>query len=144
MTGWRRITLAVIAIFVSLGSASAPPPRLLTANFRGGCHSYGIVVTGEGLDQPDPVVSYNITLTPASRGQPLIITDSFAVHPEKDAHFHKSVRASWKKFGFTPEGDFRLSGTAILISNLTPLHTRTIVFSRAALTCGQRTSPPSK
>ena len=83
------------------------------------------------------MVSYNITLTPPS-GEPMTITDSFAVTPEKDGSFHKTVRESWKKFEFILTGKYELSGSAILLSDLTLLHTRKMKFARGRLNCVER------
>src|SRR5215468_10246274 len=140
MIGWGRIVLAVSASLVSVCGASAPTARLLTANFSGGCRSYTIRVAGEGLDQPNPVVSYNLTLAPRSGSEPMILTDSFEVIPDKDGSFRKSIRSSWRKFGFEASGNYTLSGSAILISKQTPLHTLPLAFSKATLDCSPKPS----
>ena len=114
--------------------ASADPARLLKVRFSGDCTSFTIVVIGQGLNQPNPTVSYNITLTPRS-GEPMTIVDSSPVTPEKDGKFHKTIHGTWKKFEFALTDAFTLSGSAILISDLTLLHTTTITFSRATLNC---------
>ena len=131
-----RIALVFFVIYFAAASTAAAPPRLVAAEFRGGCESYSITVSGEGLDQPDSIVSYSISLAPRSGGEPMIITDSFPVTAEKNGTFHRKIRQSWKQFGFAPSGDYTLSGSAILISKLTPLHVRAIVFARAKLSCG--------
>lgn len=127
--------LVLVPAFVT--AASAQPARLLTARFSGNCDGFTIKVTGDGLHQPNPTVSYNIKLTPPS-GEPLIIVDSSPVTPEKNGKFHKTVHGTWKKFEFTLTDAFTLSGSAILISDLTLLHTAPVTFSRATLTCSQK------
>ena len=131
-----RIALVLFVVCFAAAATSASPPRLLTAKFSGGCESYSITVAGEGLDQSNPVVSYNIKLAPQSGGEPMVITDSFPVTAEKDGTFHRKIHQSWKHFEFAPSGNYTLSGSAILISKLTPLHVRTIVFARVKLSCG--------
>jgi hypothetical protein len=129
--------LAALALLVSsmATDASAAPARLLTAKFSGGCNQYTITVTGEGLKEPNPIVSYNITLTPPA-GEPIAIVDSFPVAPEKDGRFHKTIHGTWKKFEFTLADKYTLSGSAILASNLTLLHTLPIAFWPKNLNCG--------
>jgi hypothetical protein len=130
-----RIPVAVAFLFVSITISAAPsPPRLLTASFSGGCDVYAIAVSGEGLKQPNPVVSYNITLTPRS-GEPMTITDSFVVTPEKDGSFQKTIHESWKKFEYTLTRKYALSGVTVLLSDRTPLHTLPLTFSPAKLNC---------
>jgi hypothetical protein len=92
--------------------------------------------TDPAADQPNPLVGYNITLTPPS-GEPMTITDSFSVMPNKDGTFRKAVTDSWKKFEFTLTGEFVLSGSAVLLKNLTPLDSSTLKFSPANLDCRQ-------
>lgn len=128
------IGLAALICLVATG-ASAAPARLLTARFSGGCNTFTITVRGEGVKQPNPIVSYNITLTPRS-GEPITIVDSFALTPEKDGRFHKTIEGNWKKFEFTLTDKYTLSGSAILISDLALLHTLAITFTRENLTCG--------
>lgn len=136
MRGLLRITVALVVLFFAATTFAAPSKtRLLTATFTGDCDAFTVAVTGEGLKQPNPVVSYNITLTPRS-GEPMTIVDSFEVTPEKDGTFHKTVTESWKKFEYTPKGKFVLSGSAILTSKLIPLHDLKIRFSRPTLNCG--------
>lgn len=118
-------------------SAAPSPTRLLSANFSGGCDTYTIAVTGEGLNQPNPVVSYNIRLTPRS-GEPMTIVDSFEVTPEKDGSFRKTVHESWKKFEYTLTRKYTLSGVAVLLSDRTPLHTLPLTFSAVKLNCSKR------
>jgi len=133
-----RIPLAVAILFFTTAVSAAPPPaRLLTASFSGGCDTYTIAVTGEGLNQPNPVVSYNITLTPRS-GEPMTITDSFVITAEKDGSFRKTVHQAWKKFEYTLTGKYTLSGIAVLLSDRTPLHTLPLTFSPAKLNCATR------
>lgn len=130
-------SLAALALLVSsmATDASAPPARLLTAKFSGGCNRYSITVTGEGLKQPNPIVSYNITLTPPA-GEPIAIVDSFPVAPDKDGRFHMTIHGTWKKFEFTLTDKYTLSGSTILNSNLNLLHTLPITFSPKNLNCG--------
>lgn len=129
--------LALAVLFVALATSAVPSPtRLLSANFSGGCDTYTIAVTGEGLNQPNPVVSYNITLTPRS-GEPMTITDSFVITAEKDGSFRKTAHESWKKFEYTLTGKYALSGVAVLLSDRTPLHTLPLTFSPAKLNCAQ-------
>ena len=125
---------AVVCLFAT--AAFAAPARLLRARFSGDCDGFTIVVTGEGLSQPNPTVSYNITLTPRS-GEPMTIVDSSPVTPEKDGKFHKTIHGTWKEFEYTLTEAYTLSGSAILISDLTLLHTTPITFSRATLNCSQ-------
>ena len=131
-----RITLA-LALFFAASTKCAEPTRILTANFAGGCDSFTISVTGDGLNQPNPVVSYNILLTPRS-GEPIGIVDSFPVTPEKDGTFRKTIRQDWKKFEYALSVDYTLSGNVILASNLSPLHALTIEFAPKKLKCGRR------
>lgn len=133
-----RILSAVAFWFVVVAMSAAPSPtRLLTAGFSGGCDAYTIAVTGEGLSQPNPVVSYNITLIPRS-GEPMTITDSFVITPERDGSFRKTVHESWKKFEYTLTRKYTLSGVAVLLSDRTPLHTLPLTFSPAKLNCATR------
>jgi hypothetical protein len=53
-------------------------------------------------------------------GKALIITDSFPVIPDADGIFRKSFTNSWKTFGFKLSGKYALSGSAVLVSGLTP------------------------
>ena len=130
-----RILSAVAFLIVVITTSAAPSPtRLLTASFTGGCDTYTISVAGEGLNQPNPVVSYNITLTPRS-GEPMTITDSFVIAPEKDGSFHKAVHVPWKKFEYRLTRKYTLSGVAVLLSDRTPLHTLPLTFSSAKLNC---------
>lgn len=132
-----RIALA-LGVFLSVSTApSASPARLLTVRFSGDCEGFTIVVTGEGLSQPNPTVSYNITLTPRS-GEPVTIVNSSGVTPEKDGKFRKTIHGTWKKFEIMLPDAFTLSGSAILISDLTLLHTTPITFSRTSLNCRLR------
>jgi hypothetical protein len=135
VNGAERIALAVGVLSLVAAGTPASPARLLTASFTGGCDSYRIAVAGEGLEQPNPIVSYNITLAPRS-GESIIITDSFAVSPQKDGSFRETIHESWKQFGYALTGNYRLSGSAVLLSNLTLLHTLTIKFSQEKLNCG--------
>lgn len=132
-----RIALALGVLLLVAAPASAGPARLLTARFSGDCDAFTIVVTGEGLNQPNPTVSYNVTLTPRS-GEPMTIVDSVAVMPEKNGKFRKIIHGTWKKFEFTLTDAFTLSGSAILMSDLTPLDLTPITFSQATLSCSQR------
>jgi hypothetical protein len=129
-----RVGLAALAFLVGTGASAAPITRLLTVRFSGDCQAYTIAVTGEGLKQPNPTVSYNIMLTPRS-GEPMTIVDSFPVTPEKDGRFHKTIEGTWKKFEFTLTDRYTLSGSALLDSDLTLLHTLAITFSRKNLNC---------
>ena len=131
-----RIALAIAAMSLAATCAFAAPTRLLTARFAGDCGSFTIAVTGEGLDEPNPIVSYNITLTPRSGGEPISIVDSFEVTPEKNGSFRKTISASWKKFEFTLADNYNLSGSVLLTSNLNLLHNLTIRFARKKLNCG--------
>jgi hypothetical protein len=132
-----RIPIAVAILFFATTVSAAPSPtRLLTASFGGGCDTYTIAVTGEGLNQPNPVVSYNITLTPRS-GEAMTITDSFVVTPEKDGSFHMTVRESWKKFEYTLTRKYALSGVTVLLSDRTPLHNLPLTFSPKKINCAQ-------
>jgi hypothetical protein len=94
-------------------------------------------VTGEGLNEPNAIVSYNIKLTPRSGGEPMTIVDSFPVTPEKDGSFHKTITESWEKFEFRLTGKYTLSGSALLASNLIPIHDIAIRFPRPKLNCGR-------
>ena len=132
-----RIALAFGALLLFASAASAEPARLLTARFSGDCDVFTIEVTGDGLHQPNPTVSYNIKLTPRS-GEPLFIVDSFVVTPDKDGKFHKTVHGTWEKFEYTLTDSFTLSGSAILISDLRLLHTISITVPRAKLNCRRR------
>ena len=133
-----RIPLAVAILFVTTAVSAAPSPtRLIAASFSGGCDTYTIAVTGEGLNQPNPVVSYNITLTPRS-GEPMTITDSFVITPEKDGSFRKTVHESWRKFEYTLTRKYTLSGVAVLLSDRTPLHTLPLAFTPGKLNCATR------
>ena len=123
-----------LLVFLLTPTAFADSPRLLTATFRGGCNTYTITVTGEGLKQPSATVSYNIMLSPRS-GEPIAIVDSFTVTTDPHGRFHKTIHGSWKKFEFTLRDRYMLSGSAILTSDLTLLHTLTISFSRGNLNC---------
>ena len=131
-----RFALAFGVLVLVAACASADSARLLKVRFSGDCNSFTIDVTGQGLSQPNPTVSYNITLTPRS-GEPMTIVDSSPVTPEKDGKFHKTIHGTWKKFEFTLTDVFTLSGSAILISDLVFLHTTPITFSRARLDCSQ-------
>ena len=135
MKCWLRIALTLSVLIFGATHVSASPPRLLSATFSGGCQAFTIVVSGDGLTQHSAIVSYNITLKPKS-GEPLVITDSFEVAPDKYGTFHKSFDATWKKFEFTLTGKYALSGSAVLLNGLTPLHNMTISFSRKKLDCG--------
>lgn len=137
MKAFPRMALALGVLLLAPEVASAGPARLLTARFSADCDAFTVVVTGEGLSEPNPTVSYNITLTPRS-GKPMTIVDSFPVTPQKDGKFHQTVHGTWKKFEFTLTDAFRLSGSAILISDLTLLNTTPIKFSPATLNCSQR------
>lgn len=138
MRCFLRISAALITLFVAATISAAPPQaRLLTANFTGGCEAYTISVTGEGLSQPNPVVSYNITLTPRS-GEAMTIVDSFEVTPKKDGSFRKTVHEFWKKFEYTLNGKYTLTGVAVLLSDRTPLHTLPLAFSPSKLNCPTR------
>lgn len=134
MKGQLRFALTLSMLLVGATRVSALPPRLSAASFSGGCEAFTIFVSGEGLQQSSAIVSYNITLTPKS-GEPMVITDSFEVTPDKDGTFHKSFDATWKKFEFILTSSYRLSGSAVLLSGLTPLHNRAITFSRKKLNC---------
>jgi len=134
------IRVALLAAGLALGAtgACAKPPQLLGVTFTGGCDSFAIAVTGQGLDQPTPIVSYNIKLTPRSGSEPFIIVDSFPVTPDADGAFRKTIRQSWKKFEFTPAGKYTLSGSAVLTSKITFLHTIPISFHHPKLSCARR------
>jgi hypothetical protein len=134
-----RIALALAFLLVTTAPAHAAPARLLTATFSGGCDSFTIAVTGEGLEEPNAVVSYNITLTPRS-GEPIAVVDSFPVVPAKDGTFRGTIRQSWEKFEYRLTAYYKLSGNVILASNLTPLHTLTMSFSPKKLNCHERPS----
>src|SRR6266478_2116566 len=56
---------------------------------------------------------YNITLTPHS-GEPIAITDSFAVVPDKNGSFRQAVAVSWQKFDVVLTSRYALSGSANL------------------------------
>ncbi len=135
MSGAARVALAAVVLLIATGALAAPA-RLVSATFSCGCKSYTFAVSGEGLDQPYPIVSYNISLTPPS-GEPIAIVDSFPVTAEKDGKFHKTIRGSWEKFEFKLKGNYTLSGSAVLASNLIPLHTLNIAFSRPRLNCSR-------
>ena len=139
----RRKHAAVLAVLLLVAAtASAGPARLLRVHFIGDCDAFTVVVSGEGLNQSSPTVSYNIILTPHS-GEPMAIVDSFPVTPKKDGKFHKKVHGTWKTFEFTLTDAFTLSGSAILTSGLTLLHTRSITFSPATLSCKSKKMIPS-
>lgn len=136
MNGRLRFALTMsVALFGATG-VSGVPARLLSARFSGGCEAFTIVVSGEGLGERSIIVSYNITLKPRS-SEPLVITDSFEVTPDKDGTFRKSFDATWKKFEFTLTGSYTLSGSAVLLNGLTPLDNRALTFSRKRLNCAQ-------
>jgi hypothetical protein len=96
--------------------------------------AYTIAVSGEGLKQPNPIVSYNIRLTLPS-GESMAIVDSFPVTPEKDGSFRKTIEGTWKTFEFTLTDKYTLSGTALLASDLNLLHTIPLGFSPKSLNC---------
>jgi hypothetical protein len=62
VSGFVRGLLVVAVISLAVSVASASPPRSLAARFSAGCDSYTVAVTGEGLEQPNAVVSYNLKL----------------------------------------------------------------------------------
>jgi hypothetical protein len=118
-------------------SAATPEHRLNqieTATFAARCDAFAIRVAGSGVDKPNPIVGYNIMLKPRS-GETLIITDSFSVIPNADGIFSKTFTNTWKTFGYRLEGKYKMSGSAVLVSGLTPLSTATIKFSPMSLTC---------
>ena len=127
-----------IALFIFLGatSTSAAPTRLLSASFSGGCGTYVIAVAGEGLNQNQPnlVLGYNITLKP-SAGEPIAITDSFAVVADKNGSFRQTFTASWHKFDIALTDKYVLSGSANLLSDLTVLSSARMTFSKTRLDC---------
>ena len=129
-----RVGLAVLAFLAATDAFSAPPTRLLLAKFSGDCKAYTIAVSGQGLTQPNAIVSYNIRLTMPS-GESMAIVDSFPVTPEKDGRFHKTVAGTWKTFEFTLTDKYTLSGSALLTSNLNLLHTIPLEFSPKNLHC---------
>lgn len=127
----------IAALWTTSTSAAPPNPKpnqIETASFAAQCDTFAIRVSGSGVDMPNPVVGYNITLKPAF-GETLIITDSFPVTPEADRSFRKTFTNSWKTFGYTLKGKYKLSGSAVLVSGLTPLSTTRIKFSTASLVC---------
>ena len=130
--------LSVAVVLMALRSAAAPGDhgsnQIESATFTAHCDTFKITVTGRGVDKPNPLVGYNIKLTPKS-GTALIITDSFSVIPTSDGSFSKTFTNSWKTFGFTLDGKYSLSGSAVLVSGLTPLSTVTIAFAPAKLNC---------
>jgi hypothetical protein len=129
-----RVGLAILAFSVATDAFAAPPARLLLARFSGDCKAYTIAVSGEGLKQPNPIVSYNIRLTLPS-GESMAIVDSFPVTPEKDGSFRKTIEGTWKTFEFTLTDKYTLSGTALLASDLNLLHTIPLGFSPKSLNC---------
>jgi hypothetical protein len=108
--------------------------QIETAIFSAQCTTFKITVSGSGVDQPKPIVGYNITLTPRS-GEPTIITDSFPVTVDPDGSFHQTFTNDWKKFGYSLSGRYTLSGSAVLVSGLKPLSTIPVAFSPARLFC---------
>lgn len=130
-----RIGLFVLISLMATVASAAPSTRMVSARFSAGCRAYTVTVSGEGLNQPNTVVSYNITLTPSS-GEPMTVVDSFPVTPGKDGKFHKTIEGTWKQFEFTLTDKYTLSGSAILVSDLTLLHSLVITFSPGTLSCG--------
>jgi hypothetical protein len=129
----------ILVIALSTTPTSAVPPdyrpnQIETATFAAQCDAFAIHVVGSGVDKPNPIVGYNITLKPTS-GETLIITDSFPVTPNADGVFSKTFTNSWKTFGYKLEGKYRMSGSAVLVTALTPLSTVTIKFSPMSLSC---------
>ena len=61
--------------------------------------------------------------------------------PEKDGRFHATIQGTWKKFEFTLMDKYTLSGSAILASNLTLLHTLPIAFSPKNMSCRPTRNP---
>jgi hypothetical protein len=135
MTGFVRGLFVIAAISLAVSVASASPPRLLAARFSAACDSYTVAVTGEGLVQPNAVVSYNLKLKPRS-GEAILLVDSFPLTPDKAGSFQNTFHGFWKSFGYALTGKYTLSGTAILASNLIPLHVVKIAFSPSTLKCG--------
>jgi hypothetical protein len=135
MLAGLRVAVALLAMCAVAAPAEHRANHIDTAAFMAQCGTYKLRVAGSGLDQPNPIVGYNITLTPPS-GTSLIITDSFPVITNAAGTFRKTFTNSWKTFGFTLGGKYTLSGSAVLVSGLKPLSTVTITFSPASLTCG--------
>jgi hypothetical protein len=129
-----RLTAVLLAIGITAALADRKANQIETANFSAQCTTFKIIVTGSGVDQPKPIVGYNITLTPPS-GTALIITDSFSVMPDANGSFRKTFTNSWKTFGFELADKYKLSGSAVLVSGLKPLSTIAIAFSPTRLNC---------
>ncbi|HKU27762.1 MAG TPA: hypothetical protein VJQ54_19990 [Candidatus Sulfotelmatobacter sp.] len=133
-----RAGLGTVFTLLAMCISAAPVDRIANridhASFNPHCGTFEIRVAGSGVDQSKPIIGYNIKLTPQS-GEALIITDSFPVVPDGNGEFHKTFRNSWKAFGFKLREKYSLSGSAVLVSGLTPLSTVTIRFSPATLDC---------
>jgi hypothetical protein len=131
-----RVAAVVVAMYTTATPADHKPNQIHTATFEAQCDTYSLRVSGRSIDKTNLIVGYNITLTPPS-GEPLIITDSFSVVPNTDRTFRKTFTNSWKTFGFMLGGKYTLSGSAVLVTGLTPLSSVTIGFSPASLDCGR-------
>lgn len=129
-----RLAAALLAMCITAAPADSSANQIDAAIFTAQCTTFKILVAGRGVNQPNPIVGYNITLTPPS-GESLIITDSFPVMPDSSGSFRKTFANSWKTFGFTLTGKYTLSGSAVLVSGLKPLSTIPIAFSSTSLTC---------
>jgi hypothetical protein len=130
----RTTLVAAVVLLAAIRAGGLGPNRLLRVSASAGCERYTVRVSGVTVDEPKPLVSYNITLTPPS-GEPMTITDSFAVMPEKDGSFSQTITDSWKKFEFRLTGKYVLSGSAVLVRNLVPLDSSSVKFSPAKLDC---------
>ena len=128
------MTFALLLMCASASPADDRSNQIDNATFAAQCDSFKIVVAGHGVDKPSPLVGYNIHLKPSS-GTTLIITDSFPVQPDEKGTFRTTFTNSWKTFGYTLDAKYTLSGSAVLVSGLTPLSTVTISFSPARVNC---------
>jgi hypothetical protein len=133
----RQLLVAMsMAVFLSIAADAARPSNVVeAASSTVGCDVFRVRVAGNNVDQPKPLVAYNLALSPPS-GEPVIITDSFDVTPDRDGRFERTVERSWRTFGLViEEGRYVLSGSAVLVSGVKPLSWVEISFSSPSLSC---------
>jgi len=138
----KRTSLGILGVLLgvfgvlTLAATPALANHIDNANVSADCTKFTIVVSGAELDQPDAVVNYSITLTPAA-GPPITINDAIPVAPDAKMNFNAALTRNWADFGVTLAGTYALTGSATLTTNNggTIDNTISIVFTPAQLVC---------
>jgi hypothetical protein len=123
------------AALLAIGAPPAFANQINTASATVSCQGFTITATGDGIDQPNPSILFDITLSPSL--QEAVGEIHFV--PDANGNFTVSQSYSWSQFNITIGAHTCFSGTATIALNNNTDHEGTIpiVFTPPCLdSCG--------